>query len=1004
MNRLVAVHPFSAPGALAATEDAAWAFVGEGGALAILRTTASGFAVPAARRPIGTVGVVPVELLVDPDANPDDPAAPNFVYVAGGRDGLWITSADPDYAPAFPSARVDDSGSGNVLVGQRSRRWCCDVGLMTLAGQRYLVALFSRKNKNKLRVYRLSDVRAVLNGSAETGNELDPLWNVGLNDRDPNCGSSQSAHCTQSFGFGLAIHGADAYVALGEQGLMRVRFQYDAAGTITGYTRTWGPRFGTGSAMDLLHPAGAQGDPAAGLYADVEYRGTPGGPVDRIVAPLFTDVAVIDSPAAGPKLFCAVDHLGWVRYDLSGAFDENLLPEHHEGAITTNPAGVKHTKLVASDTDVHGQPAMMRTYARKLSVRRVGDRELLAVAAHRAPLILEPGLRTEGRALGYLGRTLGGLDHDTQDAFTGTWSYTLVYEDPCTITGSYAIHDLVHARLGGARVEIAGTASSIPGSGVPVFAGGVLRQDPILFPVGEPQPQQGGYTTELATLVPPDQIGLRIVREAEDRPGRYAHSIGYSIADPALLMLGSNDAGMAADGFLWTCGNEVRRDYAPPPGEGNDKRGTNGVPEHQEAQWLDDVVPRHFFFWGHGIPPGVSGPDSDHWRLTKYDAGLDLCGPTPTPPSIVKRVWFTGVPDRWLDAGRRYFGAGTADAAYDAATGGEYLFVTQLVSGEGVVLLDRRMIEDALEHPTTVNDGAPLNPISVPPLQQSAVRGRFLTHPELGNVPEAGSGVYPPSDNLVGELGIQSECSTFAPELFQLSPPEGGPPRWFLATPSFTVAADAALMRTKEPNGSWDPDPALDGKRTRALICLFDVTVPPSNDAQVDPTYVLIGPSTQTATQDVEIATYQGRTYLFASLFVGGLLVYDLTDLLSLPPGTVIAGVNDPVATYSPIPCFSDDLPCNVFGVEVDHAVWNESGTVRDELYVYLPVRRVGIEVLRFVPPAGTGTGSFVIADRIQTPGQVGDVQIRSTTSDGTEIRELLVSDFTGGIRVYGYE
>ena len=87
-----------------------------------------------------------------------------------------------------------------------------------------------------------------------------------------------------------------------------------------------------------------------------------------------------------------------------------------------------------------------------------------------------------------------------------------------------------------------------------------------------------------------------------------------------------------------------------------------------------------------------------------------------------------------------------------------------------------------------------------------------------------------------------------------------------------------------------------------------------------------------------------------------------------------------------------DELPNSMFDVAIDF----QGG---ETAIVYVAVRRIGVVVLRFDPTLASADDRLQIIERIQTGEHASAVHLREN-GDGT--RHLLVSDYAGGIRLYG--
>ncbi len=233
LNELVAVHPYSSPGAMTSTPDGNYLYVAEGGAIAIIDAdpgkpnAEDNYADPIKRQPVGSFGVLPVSMVLDPDISYDPregcyrpgTESTDLLYIAGGRDGLWVMEADVrDSGHVNQAFRVDDATVVAPNPVQDSRRWCVDVDVITLGlpgnEETYLLALFASKDDSRLRMYDLDDVRAIASSGAETGTEIYAHTETPIG-RHPSLDPGENLH---SFGFGMDVDEETNHVYLAMQG------------------------------------------------------------------------------------------------------------------------------------------------------------------------------------------------------------------------------------------------------------------------------------------------------------------------------------------------------------------------------------------------------------------------------------------------------------------------------------------------------------------------------------------------------------------------------------------------------------------------------------------------------------------------------------------------------------------------------------------------------------------------------------------------------------------
>ena len=144
-----------------------------------------------------------MRLLLDPEGEMGstgvlgDPGYKDFLLIAAGRGGLWIMDADP--AGGGTAARVDDSIKNDPGI-QNSKRYCNDLTAFKLEGDWFVAATFAKRNHSQLRIYKLQDVRKVLNNNLtmETGNEILPKVNVPIGE-NPHSGPQLLTQINRSY-------------------------------------------------------------------------------------------------------------------------------------------------------------------------------------------------------------------------------------------------------------------------------------------------------------------------------------------------------------------------------------------------------------------------------------------------------------------------------------------------------------------------------------------------------------------------------------------------------------------------------------------------------------------------------------------------------------------------------------------------------------------------------------------------------------------------------------
>ncbi len=1037
----VAVHAESYPTGLYVTPGGDYVFTGEGGTIAILDArTEPGMHLPLDVFPLSSRGLVPVAMTADPGADLEDGVVgpQDWIYVAAGRDGLWAFEAEPAQTAPRMAWRIDDSGNLDVST-QGGRRWRQDVDLLTIGGEEFLVTLGAKRNANFLRLFRLSQVHTVLANATETGNEIAPDVQFKLS------GPPGLPAGVDAYGYGMAVDvappdhptGADVYVALGMAGVARVRLvpganpQGPPAGAIE-----YGPRFGTGSAAHVA----AQGDPNLDelLYDDFHaYDLDPNGDdvwddaqleVQR--PPLFMDVAVQREAGGAYRLLCAVDTCGWVSYDLTQPWTTSLMFEHQAGWVSVvgagatagqgGPSAEEHLiRLVASDDQIPNSNDI-RTWPRRIAYVHTSDRPVLVVTSYPHPLETWPQLRNEGRVLDALGQGIGGMT-GSREWMQSRYTYTQVFD----LTEPLGSGPVMTMKLGGQELAVPGEQ---PANGdVVLFASGSREaNDPELWGNPDPDPQQPtpveGYVTFRAQWkwsLPDDPTLWK--RQASDRSGRFVHMVADALGSAnEVLLPGANDAGFGRDGSLVLCGTDV---VSLDPGD-PDLELFAGVTFNPRAQWPagpNSPAGVDAYFLSLGRQNGAA-----KLRMQGYSFGSGVCGQSPTAPQTVKKIWITTPQDRFGVTPRQNFTGAGLDAAYDAYVQSlpgkenwEIAILTRLNTDWGALVVRREVLQAFLDSSSTV-DGGQFD-LSAQP---TGFLGELITHPEIRNVDESR---YPPGQESFPVInGLTRTTLTFYPRFFELpsGPNPDDPMHPVVAIPCGTVIVngDEGFMST------WGVPPGFAGAKGRPLVRLFDISDPDLFEpAQADPedprdlsdpspnlpAFSILGPKDPDTEYDnawwIETAEFAGRTWLFVADYGGRLLVYDVTDLLYAHSTGVDTTLSDtlsgaqyfpPALTQEVLGDFSDAHRPNLYGLAVDVEQYTDGqGQQQEQLFVYMGVSRVGVEVHELVVGPGGGLTSSRV-DLIQTPGEAEGLWIRRPAgSDPT----LWVANTYGGIRAFGF-
>ena len=1062
LTRQLAVHGPSRMRSFASTRDGHVLFLGEGATMVFIDTfdEASGTFDASAFRsqdgfkrvPIGERGVLPNAILLDPDAGDPpgalSPSTPGeLLYLAAGRDGLWVMEADVDATVENRAWRVDDSEDADTST-QDGARWCTALAIAPVGDDDFLLALFGRKGDSLLRAYRLDRVRAVADPLApELGGEIAPDGEVALGDHDglgpvaldllgPEYGRSvalgMDADAYVDPGTGQSW--VDVYVAMAHHGLARVRIRPPAGGQGAPVLEgAWGPVFGSDTPY-AFDPTRVPADKTGAAYGHADYEHVAlyhdEASVDRSERPVFCDVAVYRGVVDGQPVrhvYAAVDHLGWAVWDLENEPWSAEMPIlHHEGLQVTR----------APDPELGF--FLPQTYVRPLYTPVPEERDVKDVdgGTVRALAIAEHGTRgpylvvTTGRKCflkEYLTTGIEGLAVD-EDFY---WSGGAALSFPTSRrTLWYPIRAWNESHQGQASF-----ADGLDGVGGRLAVPAVQDLDDRLKVFTDYHlagQEQGGTGTGMCLTLARLDSALAtetLRRDVRDTAGTMCFEVTTSLLNPNVIFTGHNDGDVPKDGFLVSgvdpATNEYRtvRHYTGP---GPEEPGPDGPLFDGEAQW-PAPEPDHQYFWcGGGWLDPADGLRKLRWLLAEFfvPQGADAFDPD-RGPRTVKKVYFEPTPDGFGGKPRLYY-----MNSYATPSGIRGIFGTYQRTPEGLIVLDPADVLDAFD--------AAANDVSVDAEDVGSIH--LVTHPEFNRMPRKDPTLRQfwddqlahwavPNKRLQDEIGL---VQTWGPKVFTVPDPDGGPDRWILAVACKSIRTDPD-WDIYDPH--WHPDSDGDGRHewyplpgtiwsertTHGLVQFWELAfdgerywpvtiedpgrngkLEPDTDLHSDdvphnsPLSKIVGPDPKGNILHVEPLRMEvdgaDRVFLFCADAGGRLYVYSVEDLLTytepdsaLPPETLVA------SWYAP-PSGFDDLPEFVFDVAVDYRGGKTA-------MVYVPVRRVGVVALRFDPRAAEGAPILEEVGRIQTAEYVFAVDLR-TNGDGS--RHLVVTDHGGGIRVYG--
>ncbi len=680
MDDLVAVHSESAAGAITSSPDGRYTYVAEGGTVTLIHhdvgatVLQDNYESPQWRVQVGSLGVVPVEMALDPDMDFSEPISasdPNaLLLIAGGRDGLWVMDASPDVGASHKAYRVDDSGD-SIPATQHSIKWCNDVKVVEFANKSYVLALFAARGRSILRVYNLDAVRAVAAQGSETGNELAPLYTFKLKS-NPNVTASGGNAGAEAYAFGMAVDlvgpsEAYIYIAMGEHGIFRVHMQ-NIGGTLQPVpTIEHGPWFGDRSPY---LPHGDGGGQLPQLYASLRYylpRNST-DPSDLVAKfnPYFLDVAVQNEASGDHRLYAAVDHLGWCGFNLDAAWGELIYTDFnttHPGFPDFIQEGTRFQIALQDNDEIHlyddlenDEASTRFSAARHVEVVRTFDVTLeeefstLVVSASFRRFATDPGRMNEGRILGSQ-LNLGAVPlQSIPTASSGVFDYVYAYDlrDYIDSMGStawtYNAQNLIGAIRGGWDLHV---PEDQPDGKLHVIYGADADADRLDEPL---VPKTGKnnlirawfdlWPTVFTTSAPPGHTGS-VVRGRHYRLGRETVSVGASKLDPRVLVTSGNDAGVIPNGpLLFNPANgEISAPFSThgfayePATAINAPAGTT-IPAGQNRDLTFGVImdPRGGF-----VGPGTSA--EHEYRMGVRPRDLSLAGDPATPDSTYFETW-----------------------------------------------------------------------------------------------------------------------------------------------------------------------------------------------------------------------------------------------------------------------------------------------------------------------------------------------------------------------------
>lgn len=478
---------------------------------------------------------------------------------------------------------------------------------------------------------------------------------------------------TYSDGFPLGIavdqisqQACAVYVAMGAHGVNRSDLAF-ANGLVTQSAVVMGPVFGDGSTYATQHS----------MYGNFDYRDLSRrvefDTITRSEPPIFADVAV-QRDSNGHYLYCAVDHLNWVRFDLSQAFSATMAIDHHEGqAYEVVAEAFWHGHQGVSAVSSYGASSGQRVvraedfpptdgtngevdgwdghFARRLDlVTPPGLAAHLVVTSNFVPFLGAPGNVTPVPPFDHTFTQKGGVDF-TLASHVGMRGLPVPPPAPPGLRTKYPatiVYDttaLGLARNGKGFLTAGGQSLFVPplqpnldppalrivhNAMLTHIENGMQPTHPIA--AGPNQEVCLSYYG-IGTGNRPAGLGDPVFYRDATSPsakGRFNNGIGYNILDPRILLSAHNDSGPQQDGILWarpttTGGNPdviIGLLGTSPASLGDDRRMETGLICPPNNQWASET---HFptSVAASAILPSGTDPYRFHFIAGEGKAKLD---------------------------------------------------------------------------------------------------------------------------------------------------------------------------------------------------------------------------------------------------------------------------------------------------------------------------------------------------------------------------------------------
>ncbi|MEM6675279.1 MAG: hypothetical protein AAF726_20695 [Planctomycetota bacterium] len=558
--------------------------------------------------------------------------------------------------------------------------------------------------------------------------------------------------------------------------------------------------------------------------------------------PHFLDVAVQNN-AGGHRLYAAVDHLNWVRFDLgdpSNPWGTTMDIDHHEGFPEPRPVPERVNWLRAIEDsewnptlfvvdDLDGTPARDVTFTHRVDVVEHGSKTALVVGALNLPWFTNGRVKSPGWIIDQTFLRKGNVSGPTfemigsgevtvpgTNEITTKFDLTCVYDDVDNLAPMHGsgVPSLAAPNLDrwlpvgaiGLFVPPDQSANG-PGDLIRVVHGASTLLPASNDPMNFDAINYNNSTVcvsffDLDPLADPAVVLPYWLRSPDDISGRYNFAAGFARADDRVVIQGGNDNALREDGLVWTdditnSAGSLEFDLNPTPGV-DDARCDTGTVFEQNAQWVDGTSTQ----WVIGSRSLPLPLEEQVWYFGKHTFITTTSG---APLVTLDDEWFIEAPfDRWerVDASDRpYYMSGMTNPAYDAYTRAnrplgepeeDFVFFTRATSADGVQALARNLMVPDLE--AGPNDEVQIrDPRGAFPSSPWSTF-QLNTHPEWNNFPFdevqfPGTGVYSwtRAREFWSTRNVMVEAlatKTFVPKLIELPIDSARTSqRWVLAVP-----------------------------------------------------------------------------------------------------------------------------------------------------------------------------------------------------------------------------